>query len=920
MRKLTHNSVILPVLMLTGYLGIADAQSSLSLSSGSTTAGSIAALNLSLSSPSGSAPAVLQWTLSYPPTAITNVTVTAGASATAGGKSISCAQGNAGTYVCVAWGPNLNTMGNGVVAVATFTLSQSASTAAVGVSGAVGASVTGAGLTVTASGGSITVTPAPPAPPVTVTSLSCSPATLGPAASATCTVTLSAGAPAGGAAVTLQSNSTSLTVPASVTIAAGAASATFTATAGNIAAAQTAGVTATWNGSSASASVALAPATTTAGTSSLQCDASSLSPSTATVCTVSISSKAPAGGTTISISNTSKALTVPATVTVPANASSVSFPAVAGAITSAQTATLSAGAATAGLALSTTASGTLVSIHGDSTELQGTTKGYAIYPAFAPASLTGKVVANGSGSVNLVIGSGVYFLNCCANTNNAYYQFTGAGVGSIFNMSQGQIAFHLTSNYSFAQRQSTAAAKRVAFAVTDGNQKNQFYFLTQVVSQNLVFYYMTQGSAGFYYVPKGTEDQLFGKGVTLNVALSWNGATAALYLNGKQVSTTPYVPASASWTSASIFDLGAAEYGAFGGYNSSDDTIGSFSVTRQSGATTVTSVRTAALAVARPAVANESGAPHAAAATTLSCSPNPVSAGSKALCEIQLAGGAAEAAEILLASADRVSYPASLGVRAGQTKAWFEVETDASAGGGTVTLSAQSGSSTVQGSLEVTRDDAPLLRTPNGETGAPGTAIAFDVAAADLTPVALSVSGLPAGATFDSSSGTFTWVPTASDLGRHAIVFSGTNLLGRTSSQAVTVDVAAGGLDAAPRIFTVGESDQALAVRSGEAVLAAVPSAAYYGEPARPGDTLSILADGIDCNQDPQTRNFQLRFGNAYAPIQSIQPAEGMPGVCQISLQVPGGVSALRLPISIETANAQGRVITSNRAVIAVEN
>ncbi len=916
MRKLIHNSVIL--LVLAWSVGIADAQLSLSLSSGSPAAGSTVALNLSLSTPPGSAPAALQWTLSYPSAAVTNVIVTAGPSATAAGKSVSCAAGKAGTYVCVAWGLNSNTMGGGVVAVATLTLSQGTTSVAVGVSGAAAASVAGTALIVTASGGSMTVAQAPAAPPVTVTSLSCSPATLGPAGSATCTVNLSAGAPAGGAVVTLQSNSASLTVPASVTVAAGAASAAFTATAGSIAAAQTAGVTAAWNGSSASASVALAPAVVTG----LQCDASSLSPNTATVCMVTISGKAPAGGTAVSITvSGSKALTVPATVTVPANASSVSFPVAAGAITTAQTATLSAGAVSAGLALSATASGTLLSIQGDATELQGSTQGYAIYPAFAPASLTGKVVANGNGSVNLVIGSGVYFLNCCANTNNAYYQFTGAGVGSIFNISQGQVAFHLTSNYSFAQRQSTAAAKRVAFAVIDGNQKNQFYFLTQVVSQNLVFYYMTQGSAGFYYVPKGTEDQLFGKGVTLNVALAWNGATATLYLNGKQVSAAPYVPASASWTPAAIFDLGATEYGVFGGYNSSDDTIGGFSVTRQSSTSTVTAVRPAALALSRPAMANESGAPHAASAAGIFCSPNPVSAGSKALCEIPLgAGGAAEPAEIRLSSADGVSYPASVGVRAGQTKAWFEVDTNAGAAAGTVTLSAQLGSNGVEGSLEVTRDDAPLLRTPNGETGAPGTAIAFDVEAEDVTPVALSVSGLPAGATFDSSSGTFTWVPTASDLGTHTIVFSATNLPGRTRSQAVTVDVAAGGVDAAPRIFTVGESDQALAVRSGDAVLAAVPSAAYYGEPARPGDTLSILAGGIDCSQDPQTRNFQLRFGTAYAPIQSIQPAEGMPGVCQIAVQVPGGMSAPRLPISIETANAQGRVITSNRAVIAVEN
>jgi hypothetical protein len=58
-------------------------------------------------------------------------------------------------------------------------------------------------------------------------------------------------------------------------------------------------------------------------------------------------------------------------------------------------------------------------------------------------------------------------LNCCSNTNNAYYQFKGTGVGTIFGASQGQISFNLTSRYSFAQRQAQAAGQRYAFDVAD---------------------------------------------------------------------------------------------------------------------------------------------------------------------------------------------------------------------------------------------------------------------------------------------------------------------------------------------------------------------------------------------------------------------------------------------------------------------
>src|ERR1035438_7332251 len=78
-----------------------------------------------------------------------------------------------------------------------------------------------------------------------------------------------------------------------------------------------------------------------------------------------------------------------------------------------------------------------------------------VTPTVAPAGLTGTVIAKGGGSVNFApdqSGNGVYFLNCCSNAANAYYKFTGAAVGSIFNFSQGQISFSLTSRSSMAQR------------------------------------------------------------------------------------------------------------------------------------------------------------------------------------------------------------------------------------------------------------------------------------------------------------------------------------------------------------------------------------------------------------------------------------------------------------------------------------
>ena len=223
---------------------------------------------------------------------------------------------------------------------------------------------------------------------------------------------------------------------------------------------------------------------------------------------------------------------------------------------------------------------TLLLLHADATEVSGITNGSVVTPALAPNGFTGTVMANGSGSVNYApgqTGNGVYFLNCCVNTNDAYYKFVGRTVGSIFNVTQGQISFYLKSRYSFAQRSATASSPRYAFDVRDANG-HQFYFLTQVASGLLQFGYEVGGSIQYYFVPAGTENTLYGNGVLLQVTLSWSGNTLNLFLNGTLVKTTAYTPVTPSWTVASNFDLGAYEYLTYGGYNVSDDLIDEFTV------------------------------------------------------------------------------------------------------------------------------------------------------------------------------------------------------------------------------------------------------------------------------------------------------------------------------------------------------
>jgi hypothetical protein len=225
---------------------------------------------------------------------------------------------------------------------------------------------------------------------------------------------------------------------------------------------------------------------------------------------------------------------------------------------------------------------TLLQIQGNQTEVNGVTNGSVVTPAIGPAGFTGAVVVNGSGSVNFAPaqnGTGVYFLNCCGNTNNAYYKFTGAAVGNIFNASQGQISFYLKSRYSYAQRLASAAEIRYAFDVRDGNGNHLFEFITQATYGYLEFSYLAGGTGAYYAVPAGTEDALFGNGVSLQVTISWGASGANLYLNNTLVKSVPYTAPSPNWSAASNFDLGAFEYLTFGGYEVSDDVINGFTVT-----------------------------------------------------------------------------------------------------------------------------------------------------------------------------------------------------------------------------------------------------------------------------------------------------------------------------------------------------
>src|SRR5262249_18306045 len=134
-------------------------------------------------------------------------------------------------------------------------------------------------------------------------------------------------APAGGITVTLSQSGSPVTLPATATIAAGqTTSAAFTIGTVIVAADTTSTLKGTLNGTTVSTTLTIKaqPITLTA----LSVAPASVPGGTGATGTVTISSVAPAGGTTITLSSdkTADGVTVPATVIVPAGSTTATFP------------------------------------------------------------------------------------------------------------------------------------------------------------------------------------------------------------------------------------------------------------------------------------------------------------------------------------------------------------------------------------------------------------------------------------------------------------------------------------------------------------------------------------------------------------------------------------------------------------------
>lgn len=92
-------------------------------------------------------------------------------------------------------------------------------------------------------------------------------------------------------------------------------------------------------------------------------------------------------------------------------------------------------------------------------------------------------------------------------------------------------------------------------------------------------------------------------------------------------------------------------------------------------------------------------------------------------------------------------------------------------------------------------NDAPVLSAVGDRTARTGETLSFTVSAADTDGDSLTFSaeGLPAGASFDPASRTFTWTPAESDAGIHYLAFAVADFMG-SDSEAIAITVRPGAI------------------------------------------------------------------------------------------------------------------------------
>jgi uncharacterized protein (TIGR03437 family) len=666
-----------------------------------------------------------------------------------------------------------------------------------------------------------------------VSSLICSPLSPIGGASVSCTVNLATAAPAAGTTVTLSSNNSYAVPPNQLNIPGGISSGVFITATSAVTAVQSSTISATSAGITRSIVLTIQPP---AGTSlsSLICSPAVISPGGTSSCTVTITSSAPANGTIVTLGSSTGSVSIPNSVLIPSGANSAAFNVTAGAAAdgnAALTATLS-GVSTS-FQLTVTSQIQLVSLNcaspavapgGSSTCTVSLNK--TVQSGTVEVLLTSnkpKVTVPGSAVVLAGNLSATFTATAASNATNDSATLSAtlgnATVTTSLTIAQNSNVPTLVCNPSILQ---TPASTTCTFTLNTAPQTNLLVTMTST-SASLT-------SPPSITISAGTTSAMF----TATAAAVTTSATVTLTAMGQGTSQTLTLNPPPN-TNVSVTSISCGPQSLTGGGNSTCNLTlsgaapaGGAHVQLSSSSTQISvpgSIQvpegspSAEFMLSSPLIDHDENVTLTAnlgsssaqtklslaglKLVSLSCTPKSLRSGLPFSCQATLNSSQATASVVLsVASSDsRVTVPASVASQAGQ--AAFQGNTTVVPLNQSVTVSASYHGVTVQATVTLT-PAPPVLTAPGREMVLPGKLLTFTVSAADPAnlAIALSASGLPAGAMFNPNGGTFNWAPLASQVGLYTVHFTATNIALVSTTQDVVVEVASD----TPVIFSVANA------------------------------------------------------------------------------------------------------------------
>src|SRR6202008_1545619 len=114
-------------------------------------------------------------------------------------------------------------------------------------------------------------------------------------------------------------------------------------------------------------------------------------------------------------------------------------------------------------------------------------------------------------------------------------------------------------------------------------------------------------------------------------------------------------------------------------------------------------------------------------------------------------------------------------------------------------------------------------------------------------------------------------------------------------------------------------SGQAAALFTGSSDVATVRDYRIAGQPAQPGDHLSIRVTGLASPDSPAAIQPIVRLGGVSAAVDSVKAIPGLSGVYEVQLTVPAAAPfGDAIPVLMQLLQPDGKLIESNQPTITI--